>query len=160
MTKALLDQIVENTSQAAALYYRLVLVVGPTGAGKTPALRAVHERTGTHLTNVGLELSRRMLDLTAQQRTLRLPRLLQEIVETGVEPQSTILLDNTEVLFSADLEQDPLRLLQGLSRHRTVVAAWNGIISDGVLSHAIPGHPEYRRYPVSDFLAVALEADR
>ena len=145
-------------SQAAALYYRLVLVVGPSGAGKTPALRAVRDRTGAPLTNVGLELSRRMLDLTARQRTLRLPRLLQDIVENDVEPQATALLDNTEILFNADLELDPLRLLQGISRNRTVVAAWNGSLADGVLRHATPGHAEHRRYPVSDFLAVSLEA--
>ena len=134
-----------------------MLVVGPSGAGKTAALRTVRDRTGAPLTNVGLKLSRRMLDLTARQRTLRLPRLLREIVVNDVEPRATTLLDNTEILFGADLEQDPLRLLQGLSRDRTVVAAWNGTITDGVLRYATPGHAEHRHYPVSDFLAVSME---
>ena len=158
MTDRLADQIESNISQAAALYYRLVLVVGPSGAGKTPVLRAVSGRTGVPLTNVSLELSRRMLDLTARQRTLRLPHLLQEIVQNDVEPQATVLLDNTEILFCADLEQDPLRLLQGLSRNRTVVATWDGTIADGGLRYATPGHPEHRHYRVSEFLAVSLEA--
>ena len=39
-----------------------------------------------------------------------------------------ILLDNMEVIFDVGLKQDPLRLLQGLSRNKTVVAAWNGSI--------------------------------
>ena len=99
-----------------------------------------------------------MLDLTARQRTLRLPILLQEIVQNDVEPRATALLDNTEILFCADLKQDPLRLLQGLSRNRTVVAAWNGTITDRVLRYAAPGHPEHRHYPVSEFLTVSLEA--
>ncbi len=158
MTESLVDQIAAEVSQAASLYYRLVLIVGPSGAGKTPALRAVSDRTGVPLTNVSLELSRRMLDLTVRQRTLRLPSLLQEIVQNDVEPQATALLDNTEILFCADLEQDPLRLLQGLSRNRTVVAAWNGTITDGSLRYATSGHPEHRHYPVSEFLAVSLEA--
>ena len=160
MMESLADQIAARVCQATVLYYRLVLVVGPSGAGKTPALRAVRDRIEAPLTNVGLELSRRMLDLTARQRTLRLPRLLQEIVENGAEPQATVLLDNTEFLFCADLEQDPLRLLQSLSRNRTVVVAWNGTITDGVLRYATPGHAEHRHYPVRDFLAVSLEADR
>ena len=101
-----------------------------------------------------------MLDLTARQRTLRLPRLLQEIVENDAEPQATVLLDNTEILFCADLEQDPMRLLQGLSRNRTVVAAWNGIITEGVLRYATPGHAEHKHYQVRDFLPVSLETDR
>ena len=155
---SLADQIVGKIDQAAALYYRLVLVVGPSGAGKTPALRAVSDRTGVPVTNVSLELSRRMLDLTARQRTLRLPHLLQEIVQNVVEPQATALLDNTEVLFCADLEQDPLRLLQGLSRNRTVVAAWNGTIADGLLRYATAGHAEHNHYRMSEFLAVSLEA--
>ena len=160
MTDPFADRIVGGISQAAALYYRLVLVVGPSGAGKTPALRAVRDRTGAPLTNVGLELSRQMLNLTARQRTLRLPRLLQEIVEHGADPRVAVLLDNTEILFCADLEQDPLRLLQGLSRNRTVVAAWNGAITAGRLRYATPDHAEHRHYPVRDFLAVNLEADR
>ena len=36
------------------------------------------------------------------------------------------MLDNTEVLFSADLQQAPLHLLQGLSLNRTVIAARSG----------------------------------
>ena len=158
MTDRLADQIESKISQAAGLYYRLVLIVGPSGAGKTPALRAASDRTGVPLTNVSLELSRRLLDLTARQRTLRLPLLLQEIVQDDVEPRTMALLDNTEILFCADLEQDPLRLLQGLSRDRTIVAAWNGTIADGVLRYATPGHAEHRHYRVSEFLAVSLEA--
>ena len=160
MTDRLADQIESKISQAAGLYYRLVLVVGPSGAGKTPVLRALSDRTGVPLTNVSLELSRRMLNLTARQRTLRLPLLLQEMVENDAEPQATALLDNTEILFCADLGQDPLRLLQGLSRNRTIVAAWNGTLTDGVLHYATPGHAEHKRYRVSEFLAVSLEAGR
>ena len=159
MTNSLVEQIIDRVSQANALYYRLVLVVGPAGTGKTTALRGVGDRIGAPLTNVGLELSRRMLDLTARQRTLHLSRLLQEIVEHDVKPQATALLDNIELLFCADLEQDPLRLLQGLSRNRTVVASWNGTIADGGLRYATPGHPEHRHYRVSEFLAVSLEAE-
>ncbi|MEN6474686.1 MAG: BREX-3 system P-loop-containing protein BrxF, partial [Syntrophaceae bacterium] len=39
-----------------------------------------------------------------------------------------VLLDNIEILFDVSLKQDPLRLLQGLSRNTTLVAAWSGEI--------------------------------
>ena len=68
-----------------------------------------------------------------------------------------ILLDNIEVIFDISLQQDPLRLLQGLSRNKTVVAAWNGTIVEDSLTYAAPGHPEYRRYPMRDFLVVSPE---
>lgn len=155
MAEPLADQIMQKVTQAAALYHRLVLVIAPAGAGKTTALQAVRDRTGALLVNVNLELSRRMLDLTERQRTLQLPRLLQEIAGKG--DGEAVLLDNIEILFDVRLKQDPLRLLQGLSRHKTVVAAWNGSIVDNSLTYATPAHPEYRRYPVRDFLAASLE---
>ena len=105
------------------------------------------------LVNVNLELSRRMLELTERQRALQLPHILREIVSNG--DNVMILLDNIEVLFDLTLQQDPLRLLQGLSRNRTVVAAWNGSVSNGSLTYATPDHPEYRRYPIRDHLVVS-----
>ena len=151
----LADQIMRKVEQATAAYHRLVLVVGPASTGKTTALQAVRDRSGARLVNVNLELSRRMLDLTQLQRSLRLPRLLQEIASNG--GGKTVLLDNIEVLFDVALQQDPLRLLQGISRNRIVVAAWNGSIAKGVLTYAVPGHPEYRCYPSGDLLVASLE---
>lgn len=179
MAESLADKVIEGIGQAAELYYRLVVLVGPAGSGKTFTLQEVHRRTGAPLVNVNLELSRRMLDLSERQRALQLPRLLAEIVDASAA--HVVLLDNIEVLFDVSLKQDPLRLLQGLSRNRTIVAAWSGEIrtegrgmgtelttaEDSVLStqfsslflvYATPDHPEYRRYPVRDFLVVQPEA--
>jgi len=105
---------------------------------------------------VNLELARRMLDLTFRQRSLLLQRLLAEIVST--QSADVILLDNIEVLFDVSLQQDPLKLLQSLSRNKTVVAAWSGSIDGEHLFYATPDHPEYKRYPLRDFLVVNPEA--
>ena len=174
MVESLADKVIEAAAKAAELYHRLVLLVAPAGAGKTAALQKVHERTAAPLVNVNLELSRRLLDLTERQRALQLPLLLAEIV--GASPGDVVLLDNIEVLFDVSLKQDPLRLLQGLSRSKTVVAAWSGEIraegrglrtesnvdcsepitrsSSLYLVYATPEHLEYRRYPVRDLLVV------
>ena len=119
----------KKVKQAAGLFHRLVLVVGPAGTGKTTVLRQLRDHSGAPLVNVNLELSRRMLDLTRRQRILRVSRLLQEITDRGGEEM--VLLDNLEVLFDVSLRQDPLRLLQGLSRNRIVIAAWNGTTVGG-----------------------------
>ena len=156
MAKPLADRVIRRIGQAAELYHRLVMLVAPSGAGKTAALQDVHERTATPLVNVNLELSRRMLDLTERQRALQLPRLLAEIL--GTSAAKVVLLDNLEVLFDVSLKQDPLRLLQGLSRNKTVVAAWSGSIDSEHMIYATPDHPEYRRYPVRDFLVVNPKA--
>ncbi|HEC62275.1 MAG TPA: BREX-3 system P-loop-containing protein BrxF [bacterium] len=155
MTEPLADKIMRKIKQLDELYHRLMLVVAPSGAGKTSALLDVRNRTGDPLINVNLELSRMMLDLTQRQRALQLPRLLREIVDKDAD--KITLLDNTELLFDVDLKQDPLRLFQGLSRNKTVVASWNGTIIDGFLTYAEPAHPEFRRYTVHGFLVTSPE---
>ena len=155
MAEPLADQVMRKIKQAAELYHRLMLVVAPAGAGKTTALTYVKERIGAPLVNVNLELSRRMLELTERQRALQLPRLLREIVDDAAS--EVVLLDNLEILFDVSLQQDPLRLLQGLSRNKTVVAAWNGSIEKDHMTYAVPDHPEYRRYLVRDFLVASPE---
>jgi len=155
MTEPLANEVMLRIGQAAELYHRLIVLVAGAGVGKTAALRDVHKRTAAPLVNINLELSRRMLDLTERQRALRLPHLLSEIVNTF--PADVILLDNIELLFDVSLKQDPLRLLHGLSRNKTVVAAISASIDGEHLVYAMPDHPEYRRYPLRDFLVVRPE---
>ncbi|GIX46035.1 MAG: ATPase AAA [Candidatus Tectimicrobiota bacterium] len=145
MTEPLADQVLQKLGEARALYYRLLLVVALAGSGKTSALQAVSALTSAPLLNVNLELSRRMLDLPERRRALQLPRLLQ----------------------------DPLRLLQKISRYKTIVAAWPGEVVDPdvacgredtrrttpdagrYLTYAAADHPEDRRYPIRDVLVVS-----
>lgn len=143
MAAPLSHRIADRVPEAASLYHRLVLVVGPARTGKTTALRDLAQERGWPLVNVNLELSERLLELTSKQRALRAPRMLGEIVDG--HPGEVLLLDNTEILFSTELQQDPLRLLQGLGRNRTVVATWSGEMEDENLVYAAPGHPEHRR---------------
>ena len=155
MVEPMADQIMRKVKQATELYHRLILVVAPPGGGKTAALMSIQERLNAFLVNINLELSRRMLDLTERQRALQLPRLFRDLVSKS--EGEMILLDNIEILFDVGLKQDPLRLLQGLSRNKTVVAAWNGTIVEDSLTYAAPAHPEYRRYPMRDFLVASPE---
>jgi len=155
MTYPLSDKIMTMIDQAAELYHRLIIVASSTGTGKTQALRDVSKKIHASLINVNLELSRRMLDLTERQRTLQLPRILSDIV--NLAKTDVILLDNIELLFDASLRQDPTRLLQGLSRNKTIVAAWSGSLMGENIVYATPDHPEYMRYPIKDFLVVCQE---
>lgn len=145
-----MDGIEGTVCQAALLYFRLVLAVGPVGTGKSALLRTLKDSTDAPLLNVNLQLSRRLLELNERSRILRLPRILDDLVEAEARGADTVLLDNTELLFDAGLQQDPLRLLQNLSRHRTIVAAWLGSVRNGVLTYAEPSHPEYRSYPLGE----------
>ena len=154
-TQNAVDQIRQRLSGIADIYNRLVLLVGPSGSGKTASLRALADAENVPVLNVGSEISRRLLDLTERQRILQLPTLLEEAA-AGL-PGDLTILDNTEVLFNPVLKQDPLRLLQGLSRDRTVVASWLGDVDGGMLTYAVPEHPEFRRYPSADLLVACLK---
>jgi len=143
LNSELAERIKGAAHDAASGYHRLVLVVGPARSGKTAALQCVAREAGWPVINLNLRLSESLLELTHRQRALRTSRIVGEIVqEDGAD---TVILDNPEILFTADLKLDPLRLLQGLSRNRTIVAAWPGTIEGETLIYGESGHPEYRR---------------
>lgn len=130
MAALISEEIIDKINQAHELYHRLVLVVGRSGSGKTSLLQEVSKQTGFRYINLNLELSRGLLELTERQRILRLPLLVDEII--GKTGDHVVLIDNIEILFEVSLKQDPLRLLQQISRNRTVVATWNGTMAGGI----------------------------
>lgn len=154
MTGPIHDKIKQSMQTAEGLYHRLVLLVGETGSGKTKVLREIADEFATTVININLSLSSDLLELTAKQRSLRLPEILDQIVEKA---QSLVVLDNIEILFDKELKQDPLRLLQGISRNHTVVASWSGAFIAGRLSYAEAGHPEYRTYDADGTLIVGID---
>jgi DNA polymerase III delta prime subunit len=148
------EKIRQSLQAAEGMYHRLVLLVGETGTGKTGVLRDVAEELGTSVININLALAGELLELTAKQRSLRLQDILDRI---AARDRSPVVLDNLEILFDKDLKQDPLRLLQSLSRNRTVLASWNGTMNSGRLLYAEAGHPEYRSYESIDALIVGMD---
>jgi hypothetical protein len=151
MSQATSDDAVVRIMKAADLYHRLVLVVGQPSSGKSRALQRLAKEFAVPVINLNLETSKYLLELTDRRRRLELPRILGDLVG---EAGPIVLLDNTELLFDMSLQHDPLRLLQGLSRSRTVVASWRGNLQDGYLIYGAPEHPEYRRYPAGDIVVL------
>ena len=156
MSKPLDDRIMYALTHAMELYYRLIFIVGPISSGKTAILRDLGNRIEVPVLNVNLELSRRMLDIAEKQRSQRLPQILRDMLADS--SSDAVILDNLEILFDKSLEQDPLRLLQGISRNKTIVASWNGFVEDRNLVYAAPGHPEHKRYEIKDFLVIDIQA--
>lgn len=154
MAEAIQDKIKRSLQEAEGLYHRLVLLVGDAGSGKTSVLRDVAKDFCTEVINVNLALSAELLELTSKQRALRLPGILEQVIDNVPSP---VVLDNLEILFDKDLKQDPLRLLQGISRNRSVVASWNGKATEGKLNYAEAGHPEYRSYDLVDLTVVGMD---
>ncbi len=146
-------QIISAIEESHQCYHRLILVVGKSGKGKTILLKELRDELKIPYINVNLELSQQLLELSNRQRKLK---VFECMLKTIDQKDPVALLDNTEILFDINLEQDPLKLLQILSRDQCIVAAWNGEISDRMLIYAKPGHQEYRIYELNDQIAFSL----
>ncbi len=153
------SQIQDVLPKTQDTYFKLILAVGPARTGKTAALTELAAKHKWPRVNVNLCLSEKLLNLTHRQRAVRVAGILDDTVRD--EESNVVLLDNIELLFAAELAQDPLKLLQSLSRNRTIVAAWPGNFDGVALTYAEPGHPEARRYPTPQAVIVkAGETDQ
>ena len=146
-----LEQLLQPLKQQ---YHRLALIIGRAGTGKTSLLQELHRKHQVPYVNLNLALSERLLDLSSKERPLRVRRLISDLL--AERPGDIAALDNIELLFDPALHQEPLALLQGMSRNRTLIVAWGGAVMDNALIYAEPGHPEYRRYDRPDAALIVL----
>lgn len=104
-----------------------------------------------HYINLSLELSQRLLDIPQRQWPHRTMELIDAVVASA--PSSELkVLHRIEILFDPQLQLDPLRSLQQISRRHCLLVAWPGTYDDRYLTYAEPAHPEYRRYPRKDLI--------
>jgi hypothetical protein len=130
----------------------LVLLVGPAGSGKTATLNETASLHGWPRLNVNLLLAERLIDFSQKQRAVRVAGVLEDLIQES--SADVVLLDNLEILFAIELAQDPLRLLQSLSRNRAVIAAWPGTFDGQTLLYAEPSHREFRKYSNPDAVVI------
>lgn len=155
LVETVADQILKRAAEVNELYYRLVLVVSPPEKETSAIFKRMAEQTGLQIVNVNRELSEALLALTARQRSLRAASFVGDIIANS--NKEAVLLDNIEILFDPALRLDPLRLLQSLSRQKTIVASWKGQVQGANLTYAEPDHPEYRRYSTRDLVLIHQE---
>ena len=159
MASSLSSQIQDVLPKTKDTYYKLILAVGPARTGKTSALNELAAKNKWGRLNVNLSLSEKLLELTHRQRAVRVAGILDDTIRS--ENSKVVLLDNIELLFAVELAQDPLKLLQSLSRNRTIIAAWPGSFDGATLTYAEPSHREARRYPKPQaVIVIAGETDQ
>jgi hypothetical protein len=156
---SLSSEIEEVLPKIQDTYYKLVLAVGPARTGKTVALIELAAKHNWPRLNVNLAVSEKLLELTHRQRAVRVAEILHDVIR--LENSDVVLLDNIELLFATELAQDPLKLLQSVSRNRAIIAAWPGNFDGTALTYGRPGHGEAKRYPTPQAVIVASgEADQ
>ncbi len=125
-------------------YYKLLLVVAPSRSGKSRTLNEVADLKQFPRINVNLILGEQLLDLSKRQRATCIAGIFYDLIQSY--KASTLILDNIELIFLEELSLDPLKLLQSVSRNKTIIAAWQGYFDGNVLTYAKTGHPEARSY--------------
>ena len=103
------------------------------------------KNTGVVLLNLNLKLSEKLINITLNKRSRAISALINEIMADYPKDQ-VLLVNHFELLFLPELEQDPMRFFEDLSRERTLVLIWPGVYEDGILSYAQPWHSEYREF--------------
>nr|WP_321497721.1 BREX-3 system P-loop-containing protein BrxF [uncultured Methanolobus sp.] len=154
MVYTIQDELKNYLKDTGNLYYKLILLVGKAGSGKTAVLKDVAEELDVPVININLSLSEQLVELTPKQRSLRISQILEDIIDKNSSIQ---ILDNIELFFDKRLKLDPLRILQKISRNHVIIASWNGHLEDGKLIYAEPCHVEYRSYDIDDILIVEME---
>ncbi len=148
------EELLSRLASAPQQYHRLIIILNPDSRIVDISKLDIVGKLGLRSINLGLNLSQLLLDLTERQRALKVPQLIDQII--GSIEDKPAILNHIEILFEPSLQQDPLRLLQGLSRNRTILAIWNGQVNNGYLTYATTEHPEYRKYPIRDLNILSL----
>jgi chromosomal replication initiation ATPase DnaA len=169
MNETVKNAIIDAISRAPGRYSRLILLVGPSGSGKTQALQEISAEYDRNIINVNLEMSKTLMEIPIPRRESKAGRVFDDTIKgsLGNTPEKLVFLDNLEILFDKDLKQDPLLLLQSVSRNTntTIVASWNGTWSNNKFSEgkqltfAVSGHPEYRFYDNIDAQIISFEKE-
>jgi hypothetical protein len=121
-------------------YHKLLIVCN----GNSSALSNSMTALGIPTINLNLELSKALLKVPSNRRSLRVSEIVAKIIKECTS--DAIYFNHIELLLHQDLQIDPVRLFLNLSRNQTLIVFWGGEYKDGVLTYAEFGHPEYREY--------------
>lgn len=91
--------------------------------------------------NLNLQLSELLKDIPYKNRARKVFPIVKDIIKnTG---HTNVCLDHIEILFDPSLKQDPIKLLQDISRNYILIASWKGKYENQRLFYAQPDHSEY-----------------
>ncbi len=151
-------QLLDTIRATLGAYYKLTIVAGSSGCGKTRLLSQIATDLQLPAINLSLLLSQRLLSQTRRQRSLKAEEVAIEVIDEHF--QSGLCLDDTELLFDSTLRLNPLTFLQDISRNRLIVASWNGALAGGELRFAYAGHPDFFSQAVTGYPVVNVAQEK
>ena len=75
MFEKIIDELLQRIDQVTSLYNRLILLVAPSGRGKSSILQALQQKTKAPFINIGLKFSQQLIEFNEKQRVLQVSNL-------------------------------------------------------------------------------------
>jgi AAA15 family ATPase/GTPase len=138
--KSVIDDAKKSVNQ-------LILIVGPIGSGKSAMLKDAFSYNFTSI-NLGLELSRKLMNLSKERRVLDAEEIALSIIDN--KNPARLALDNMEILFEHPIQLNPLTFLKKVSQQRLTIATWNGSSESHKLCYGKNGCPTYQEFVYSN----------
>lgn len=145
LTEQLLQHVQNACLEAEFRSFKLVLVVIPGDSRREIEAEILNNSIG--FVNLSKELARKLVSLSIRERVMRLEAEVDKIAN---DCGSSVWLTKLDVLFESALDNDPMRLLKGIAKSKTVVAIWPGEITETSVVYSKPGKPDYKTYPLKE----------
>ena len=152
---ALVADVKKKANYLSQKYYKLLLLVGPSGAGKTRLINEICGDNAYTYVNLNLALSEKLKKVPIEDRAYHVQDFIDNIIRYN--PGDFLVLDNIEIIFSRHLQIDPLNVLKNIGKYRKVIVAWQGSIKDRYLTYAEPWHEDYVIYNIDELECLYIE---
>lgn len=120
--------------------YKLLLIVGEPGSGKSKIIREYSQETGIPI----IDLDKIFVNTSSDQLMDEMKNFL------NTYHQKVLLIDNKKILYAKNSKIDLMAFLKEISLSIPVVATWNGHITNQELHHIRKDTLEDLVYPVND----------
>ena len=125
--------------------YRLLLIIGRPGSGKSKYLQNYSKQVGIPILDLDFILGKELPDGRDADYVYD---FLNGFLDTYKPEQ--VLIDKKAILYNKDSKIDLLDFLKDLSLKKTVIATWNGYTENGKLIHVCDKLQKDFEYELSD----------
>lgn len=150
-----MEEFLNQVEAVKAKAEKVLIVTGKPGSGKSKLLREAAEVQGWDYIDTRLLITEDFLKLLPSERKEKAPEMLTE--ELRDHRGDVILLDRVQTLFVPVFHIDPKSVIDALGKAYTVVLAWPGYVSDGLLCYDKFDGTESIRISAADYTIFEVE---